>query len=138
MKLAKLQLGIVILLAAGCLPTGTPPPPRKAFKLGAEQIRPIATGYGACFATDMITVEGRRVGYMYREAPDFAEDSGWRFLSGSESETYMNDADNTGLYDVNTIANYDPEITPFLNAPVGSAFERQRESGPLVPATPSR
>jgi hypothetical protein len=30
-----------------------------------------------------------------------------------------------GLYDVNTIANCDPTIIPYLDAPVLSAFERQ-------------
>ena len=36
------------------------------------------------------------------------------------------------VYDVNTIANYDPEIVRLLDAPVGSAFEREGGSGPLV------
>ena len=103
----------------------------KRFKLGAEQIRPLAEGYGACFATDMITVDGRRVAFMYREAPDNDVDSGWRFMSGCESDAYMNDSKNHGLYDVNTIANYDPDIIPFLNAPEGSAFERRNGSGPF-------
>jgi hypothetical protein len=44
----------------------------------------------------------------------------------------MNDADNHAVYDVNTIANYDPDIIPFLDAPTGSAFERQDESGTFM------
>ena len=68
--------------------------------------------------------KGKRVRFMYREAPDNEIDSGWRFLSGSESDEYMNDASKHGVYDVNTIANYDPDIVPFLNAPVGAAYER--------------
>jgi hypothetical protein len=104
----------------------------KRFKLSAEQIRPLAEGHGACFASDMITVEGRRVAFMYREAPDHESDSGWRFMSGYESAAYMDDdARNHGIYDVNTIANYDPDIIPFLNAPEGSAFERRNGSGPF-------
>ena len=31
---------------------------QKIFALKAEQIRPLAKGYGGCIATDMITVEG--------------------------------------------------------------------------------
>ena len=96
----------------------------KTFKLSAAQIRDIATGHGACFATDRITVDGQRVGFMYREEPDNDIDSGWRFLAGTESDEYMNDPENMAIYDVNTIANYDPEIVPFLGAPVGAAFER--------------
>jgi len=80
----------------------------------------------------MITVEGHNVSFMYREEPDHDVDSGWRFLSGLESNEYMEDSANHGIYDVNTIANYDPEVIQFLDAPVGSAFERQRGVGPLV------
>ena len=103
----------------------------KKFHLAASEIRPVATGYGSCFATDMITVDGRRVAFMYREAPDNDVDSGWRFMSGFESEDYMDDPANHGVYDVNTIANYDPEIVQFLDAPVGSAFERPSGDGPF-------
>ena len=76
-------------------------------------------------ATDKITVGGHRVGYMYREKPDFPEDSGWRFFSGKESEEDLNDPDRTGIYDVNTVANYDGDIIPLLDSPVTSAFERR-------------
>jgi hypothetical protein len=96
----------------------------KKFKLTKEEIRPLVRGYGACFATDMITVEGYPVRFMYREAPDNASDSGWRFMSGYESDAYMGNASNHGIYDVNTIANYDPSIIAFLDAPVGSVFEK--------------
>jgi hypothetical protein len=94
------------------------------FKLSAGEIRPLATRRGGCFATDHITVDGLKVGYMYREGPDDELDSGWRFFSGQESQDYVDDADNSAMYDVNTIANYDPEIIPLLDAPVGAAFER--------------
>ena len=105
---------------------------QKKFALRADQIRPLAEGHGGCFATDMITVEGRKVGYMYREEPDFESDSGWRFMAGRESPEYMDDADNIAIYDVNTVANYDPDIIPLLNAPVGSVFEREGGTGGFV------
>lgn len=98
---------------------------RKTFKLKVEEIKPLATGHGGCIASDMITVRGKPVGFMYREAePDNEMDSGWRFMSGLEDQDYMDEADNHGIYDVNTIANYDPTIIPFLDAPPGSVFER--------------
>jgi hypothetical protein len=97
----------------------------KQFKLSAAQIKPIAEGHGACMATDAITVEGHKVGYMYRENPDFPEDSGWRFFSGTESPESHEDVSHTAIYDVNTLANYDPEIIPLLDSPAGSAFERR-------------
>lgn len=109
-----------------------PDPTKKPFQLCADQIKPIAIGYGGCIATDMITCGGRKVAFMYREATEREFDSGWRFMSGFESDEYMNDPDNHAVYDVNTIANYDADIIPFLDAPVGSAFERKNGTGPFV------
>ena len=105
----------------------------KQFHLRADQIKPLVSGYGGCFASDKITMEGMKVGYMYRDEPEFGADGGWRFLSGDESQAYLDDASHLAIYDVNTITNYDPEIIPFLDAPIGSAFMRD-ERGNLVPS----
>ena len=105
----------------------------KQFKLTADQIRPIAEGYGACIATDLITVDGHCVHFMYREDPINDVDGGWRFMAGLESDEYVNDASNLAFYDVNTIANYDHAIIPYLDAPIGSAFERDSQSSEFVP-----
>jgi hypothetical protein len=103
----------------------------KHFKLSAEQIKPLAMGKGGAIASDRITVDGHRVGYMYRTKPHNKQDSGWAFLAGDESDAYMNNSANHAIYDVNTIANYDPEIIPLLDAPAGSAFIRTASG--LVP-----
>ena len=64
---------------------------------------------------------------MYREEPDNDIDSGWRFMSGvNEDDDYMDDPSNTGIYDVNTIANYDRSIIPYLNSPIRSCLKRCR------------
>jgi len=96
----------------------------RQFKLRPEQIEPLAPGHGACIASDRITVEGQAIRWMYREAPDEPQDSGWRFFSGTEDDAYLADASRFAMYDVNTIANYDRSIIPWLGSPVGSAFER--------------
>ncbi len=93
----------------------------------------LAGGRGGCIASDRITVDGEPVGYMYREAPHNDLDSGWRFLAGDESEAFMADSGNHGVYDVNTIANYDPSIIPFLDAPQGSAFVRGVDTAAFQP-----
>ncbi len=77
-----------------------------------------------CIATNRITVEGCKVGYCYREKPDGDWDSGWRFTSGDESDEYMDDPNNAGIYGLNTICNDDPDIIPLLNTPAPCAFER--------------
>lgn len=97
----------------------------------AQPAKALAVGYGACIATHLITVDKRRVGYMYREPPDHAYDSGWRFLTGTEAHAYLHDTRNQGVYDINTIANLDPDIVTFLDAACGSAFERN-ERGQFV------
>ena len=80
-----------------------------------------ATG---CIATNRITVEGCKVGYCYREKPDGDWDSGWRFTAGDESDAYMDDPNNAGIYALNTICNDDPDIIPLLRTPAPCAFER--------------
>ena len=107
-------------------------PKDKPYRIAEEKLMPVALGYGGCFATDMITIHGRKVAFMYRRKPEHEQDSGWRFMSGFESDAYMNDPTNHGIFNVNTIANYDPEIIPLLDSPVGSAFERKDGEGPLV------
>ncbi|MBL6853839.1 MAG: DUF2185 domain-containing protein [Alphaproteobacteria bacterium] len=88
---------------------------------------------GTCIATDRITVEGKGVGYMYREMPDDEEDSGWRFFAGDETDDYANDPTNLELYDVNTIANYDAAIIPYLGHPPPCAFERVPNMATFTP-----
>lgn len=105
---------------------------KQVFRLRADQIRPLAMGLGGCTASHMITCGGHKVGFMYREEPSHEHDSGWRFMSGRESDEYMQEPDNFAIHDVNTIANYDAEIVPFLHAPVGAAFERQNGTGAFV------
>ena len=80
-----------------------------------------ATG---CIATNRITVEGCKVGYCYREKADGDWDSGWRFTAGDESNEYMDDPNNAGIYSLNSICNDDPDIIPLLNTPAPCAFER--------------
>ena len=98
----------------------------KCFKIPGEQIKRLISGVGGCLATDHILVDGKKVGFMYREESKFEGDSGWRFFSGEESQAYTDDAKHTGIYDVNTVANYDSAIIPYLDAEKGSAFGRVR------------
>jgi len=105
----------------------------KDFILTAQEMKPLATGRGSCLASDRITVDGRPVGFMYREKGDSEFDSGWRFLAGDESDDYTSDPAHFELYDVNTIANYDPTIITHLDAPIGFAYARDATSGKLVP-----
>ena len=82
----------------------------------------------ACLASNKITKEGWKVGYMYREKPDEGRpDSGWRFMKGDETEEYNNEASNINVFSINTICNYDPDIIKYLNSPIGTVLIRVSE-----------
>jgi len=98
----------------------------KKFKIPSQEIKQLIPPMGGCLATDKITVEGDEIGFMYREEPDFDSDSGWRFLSGSESQEYADNANNWAIYEVNTIVNCDPTIIKYLEMPVGTELERRK------------
>jgi len=96
----------------------------KIFRIKGDSIKGLVNSVGGCMATDKITVEGELVDFMYRENPDFDEDNGWRFLSGTETQDYADNPDNWAIYDTNTIANYDKAIIPYLDLPIGTELER--------------
>ena len=105
------------------------------YHVKAEDVKhllPDWEGADGCIATNRITVEGCKVGYCYREEPDGGWDSGWRFTAGDESEAYMDDPNNAGIYKLNTICNDDPDIIPLLNTPAPCAFARD-ENGVFQP-----
>ena len=104
----------------------------KKFKLDKSEIKQLISNLGGCYASDRITVDGQKVGYMYREQPDFDVDSGWRFFAGDETPECTSEASNFEIYDVNTICNYDASIIPFLDSPPGLAFVRDPKSGQFV------
>lgn len=100
----------------------------KKFKLKPEEMKKLIDTEMGCLATDRITVDGCKVGFMYREktSEDYP-DTGWRFFAGDESEEYVADSNNTEVYKLNTICNYDPDIIPFLNSDYGAAYYRNEQ-----------
>jgi len=97
---------------------------KKNFKLNVAEIVQLIPNMGGCFANDTITVDGKKVKFMYRDTPRNEIDSGWQFYSGTETQEYIDNPENSAIYAVNTIANYDPAIIPYLNLPIGSDLER--------------
>lgn len=95
--------------------------------LGEKDIRQIIKAMGSCIASTRITCDGQKVGFMYRDEPEFEIDCGWRFLSGDETEEFLDEEENSKVYDVNTIANYDEAIVEYLKLPIGTELERQED-----------
>lgn len=97
--------------------------PKKKYLFRRDEQKLLVMGGKGAVASDAVTVDSGKVGYMYRAEPYNETDSGWRLLSGDETQEYMEDENNHGFFDLNLLANLDPTIAPHLNAPVGSAFE---------------
>lgn len=94
------------------------------FIIKEHDIKDLVHGMGYSICSNKITVEGMKVGFMYREDPVDDEDSGWRFLSGTEDQDYADNPENSKIFGVNAIANHDPAIIPFLKLPVGTELGR--------------
>ncbi|MBQ4216232.1 MAG: DUF2185 domain-containing protein [Bacteroidales bacterium] len=94
------------------------------YKLQVSDIRDLVKPMGYCIASDRITVDGAKVGFMYREEREDEDDSGWRFLAGDETDEYLDDQQHFMMFDVNYIANLDEAIIPYLKYRKGSELER--------------
>lgn len=104
-------------------------PEKKQFYLKAEEITRLIDSELFCLATDRIMVEGAKVGYMKRDTPskNHEQESGWIFFEGTEDEEYMSDSSHIGIYKLNTLANYDRDIIPYLDLPAETALYREKD-----------
>ena len=75
-------------------------------------------------ATKAIFEDKAKVGYMFREASDFPDDSGWRIFTGEESLDFVDVDDNIDIYDLTQIVGKDADIAQYLDHPVGTELER--------------
>lgn len=84
-----------------------------------------------CFVTNNILHEGRPVGYLYREEPEYTDDSGWRFTTGTETDEYMDDASNASYVSLGAVLTKDDSFVDLLDAAPGAAFVKD-EQGSFV------
>jgi hypothetical protein len=81
--------------------------------------------WGRAFVSRMIIDRGEPIRFMYREATDRENDSGWRMFSGYESEEYNDDPKNVAVVLLDELAQRDKRVDALLDEPVGSVFERK-------------
>ncbi|MCC7545846.1 MAG: DUF2185 domain-containing protein [Aquabacterium sp.] len=86
-----------------------------------------------CYVTRRVIDDGCLVGYLYREAPDDDEDSGWRITANDESEDYMDDATNLAYVSLGVVLNLDDSFIDLLDEPAGCAYLRNPETGHFEP-----
>jgi len=75
-----------------------------------------------CFVTNNILYEGKPVGYLYREEPDYDDDSGWRITTGHESGEYMDDSNNASYVSLGAVLREDDSFVALLEHKSGVAF----------------
>lgn len=85
-----------------------------------------------CFVTKRVLYEGYKVGYLYREEPDDERDSGWRVTSNTETDKYMDDAENIAYVSLGAVLNKDDSFISLLEQPAGSIFVRDSETGEFI------
>jgi hypothetical protein len=77
----------------------------------------------ALVSTDVGPVGGA-VGWLYREAPERDQDSGWRVFSGQETQDFLDDPANVSLVPLRELVVREPALEALLRAPHPTAFER--------------
>lgn len=105
---------------------------QKTLALPPHKFRAIVPDLRGGVATDRVMTEGAQVERMARVEPEFKFDSGWRLQACDDSVPCMLGASNAEVYALNTIANIDATIVPFLGEPIGSLLVRD-SGGAFVP-----
>lgn len=86
--------------------------------------------YDRCLVTHKVLYEQAAINYIYREEPmqedeelDYV-DTGWRVLSGDETEEYLDDPDHSSFVSLGKVLSLDDSFIHLLDAAVGTTFER--------------
>lgn len=78
-----------------------------------------------------VSDDGEPVGFLYREAAAFEQDSGWRIFSGAEDDDFADNTDNFDTVLLSEILNANPEIAPLMHEAEG-AWEWDNETEQFV------
>ncbi len=86
-----------------------------------------------CIVSTRVIADRAPVGYLVREEPEHGQDSGWRLLSGEESQDELDDVENLRVVTLGEVLNLDDAWIHLLDSPVGRAFVYDAEAGAFVP-----
>jgi hypothetical protein len=87
---------------------------------------------GGVLVSKLITNQGKKPMFLFREKRTRVSDSGWRIFSGLESDEYVNNSENLGIYHPSHIIEIEKSIESLLLKGVGSVFERINEQSEWV------
>lgn len=90
-----------------------------------DALTALAAGRGYALVSRDLLENGGPISYMYFEQADNADDSGWRFFSGRETNAYINDPDNIEMMDLGLLAAKYPDVLPYLMEEEPASFESE-------------
>lgn len=73
------------------------------------------------------------IGFLYREAAAFEQDSGWRIFSGIEDDDFTNNIENFEIVLLSEVLAENPEIMPLMHETSG-AWEWNDETEQFITA----
>lgn len=79
-----------------------------------------SAGLGGCIASKNLLTKKGNIRWCIKEKATNELDNGWRFLSDTDTDEFLQDAGNLVICDWNTIVEIEPAILPIFNLPVGT------------------
>ena len=86
--------------------------------------------YDRCFVNNQILYEGESPNYLYREESmeddeerDYV-DTGWRIMTGKETDEYIENGDNFSFVSLGAVLSRDDSFIEILESEIGSTYER--------------
>lgn len=96
-------------------------------KAEGDEVKKGAAGEGEpgefdmwCIVSNHIIHGDAELRWCFREKPASDLDSGWRFLSGIDTEAYINDPSNMSVCAWQTMVEIEPAVLPLLHMRVGT------------------
>ncbi|MBN9165427.1 MAG: DUF2185 domain-containing protein [Myxococcales bacterium] len=93
-------------------------------KLAPSKQAPRPAEKAALCSSRVVGPKRKEVLFAYRQEPDNDNDSGWRFLRGDESETFLADPKNCLVCPLSLVFEMDPSLEELTRSADGPAFRR--------------
>ena len=99
-------------------------PARKKSLASRPASGPAASEKAALCSSRVVGPKRQDVLFAYRQEPDNDQDSGWRFLRGDESETFLADPKNCLVCPLSLVFEMDPSLEDLTRSKGDAAFRR--------------
>jgi hypothetical protein len=97
---------------------------------------PTASYRARCFVTKRVLDGEAPAKYLYREAPDSEDDSGWRITAGDEADEYMDDPENCAYVSLGAVLRRDDSFRDLLDTRAPCAYWRNTANEQFEPVEP--